>query len=124
MRRTGGSRDARRTRLPTSYSPAATVDSGMSTSEAILTIDRAVEQSLGGREVYESERDEGHREVYERTIERVGEVGGKDEAERLTTWLENEIRDERRLPDGEEVREKGAEICGEGGGSVSAESLT
>jgi hypothetical protein len=95
----------------------------MSVDEAILTIDRAVEQSLGDREAYESEQDEGYREVYERTIGRVSEVGGKDEAEQLTTWLENEIRDESRLPDGEEVREKGAEICSEGGGSISSESL-
>ena len=95
----------------------------MSTNDAILAIDRAVEQSLGDREVYESERDEGHREVYERAIERVSEVGGKNEAERLSTWIETQIRDERRLPDGEEVREKGAEICNENGGSISAEAL-
>ena len=95
----------------------------MSVDESILAIDRAVEQSLGDRDVYESEQDEGRRKEYERTIERAGEVGGKDEAERLTTWLENEIRDEQRLPDGEEVRRKGADICSESGGSVSAESL-
>lgn len=95
----------------------------MSADESILAIDRAVEESLGDREVYESEQDEGRRERYQRTIEKVSEVAGKDEAEQLTTWLENEIRDERRLPDDEEVRQKGADICSENGGSVSPESL-
>ncbi|MFC4549443.1 MULTISPECIES: hypothetical protein [Halorussus] len=96
----------------------------MSLKEAILGIDRAVEQSLGDREDYRSKQEAGRRERYERTIERVNEVAGKEAAEELTAWIETEIREEGRLPDAEAVGAKGAEICRDGGHEVSAESLT
>lgn len=95
----------------------------MSVRDAILSIDRAVEQSLGDREPYESKQDEGRRDVYEQAIERVSEVGGTDKAEHLTTWIEGEIRDEGRLPDEDEVQQKAAEFCSESDSSVSADDI-
>ena len=116
--------DATVAESPTSYSPGRIVTGHMSIKQAILGIDRAVEQSLGGRDDYRSKREAGRRERYERTIQRANEVAGKEAAEELTAWIETEIREKERLPDAEAVGAKGAEICRDSGHEVSAESLT
>jgi len=83
-------------------------------------IDRAVEDSLGTQEQYEAKKDgRSQRRAYEKSIEEVGEIAGKTEAERLAAWIETTIRDKKKLPSSRKVRQKGAEICRDAGESVS-----
>jgi alkylated DNA nucleotide flippase Atl1 len=84
-------------------------------------IDRAVEDSLGSHEQYEAKKDgRSQRRTYEKSIEEVGEIAGKTEAERLAAWIETTIRDEKKLPSSRRVRKKGAEICRDVGESISS----
>ncbi len=83
-------------------------------------IDRAVEDALETREQYEVKREgRSQRRAYEKSIESVREVAGQAASERLATWIETTIRDEKKLPSSRRVRKKGAEICRDAGESVS-----
>jgi hypothetical protein len=93
----------------------------MSIKQSMRDIDRAVAQTIGTTDEYEADKS-GHspRQVYEKSIEEVGEVAGKTEAERMATWIETTIRDEQTLPSDDRVRTEGAEICRDVEESVSA----
>ncbi|WP_135851403.1 hypothetical protein [Halorussus salinus] len=93
----------------------------MSIKQSMRDIDRAVRDAIGTRDEYEADKDgRSPRQVYERSIEEVGEVAGKTEAERLATWVETTIRDEEALPSAERVRKEGADICRDVDESVAA----
>ncbi|MFC4449734.1 hypothetical protein [Halorussus aquaticus] len=93
----------------------------MSITQSMRDIDRAVEDAVGTRERYESERKgRSRRRVYEKSIEEVRRTAGETEAERLAQWIETAIRDGRELPSSRRVRKKGAEFCRDVGESVSA----
>jgi hypothetical protein len=93
----------------------------MSIKQSMRDVDRAVEQAIGTPEEYEADKSgRSPRQVYEKSIEEVSEVAGKSEAERMATWIETTIRDERELPSGERVRTEGADICRDADESVSA----
>ncbi len=83
-------------------------------------IDRAVKDALGSHEQYESKKEgRSQRRAYQKSIEEVREVAGKTEAQRLATWIETTIRDDKKLPSSRKVRKKGAEICRDVGEPVS-----
>ncbi|WP_137283188.1 hypothetical protein [Halorussus salinisoli] len=92
----------------------------MSIKQSMRDIDRAVEDALETREQYEVKREgRSQRRAYEKSIESVREVAGQAASERLATWIETTIRDEKKLPSSRRVRKKGAEICRDAGESVS-----
>lgn len=93
----------------------------MSIRQSMRDIDRAVEAAVGSREEYDADKEDvSPRTAYERSIEAVGEIAGKTEAERLAAWIERTIRDEGALPSDERVREKAGEVCRDVGESPAA----
>jgi hypothetical protein len=92
----------------------------MSVTQSMKHIDRTVEDVIGTHEQYEAKKEgRSRRRVYEKSIEEVRDTAGRTEAKRLAQWIENQIRDEKKLPSGRRVRKKGAEIVRDAGHAVS-----
>ena len=92
----------------------------MSVTQSVKHIDRTVEKVLGTREQYEAkQKGRSRRRAYEKSIEEVRDVAGSTEAKQLAQWIEERIREKKRLPTSRRVRKEGAKICRDAGHSVS-----
>lgn len=70
-----------------------------------------------------AKRKEGsRRNAYEKGIREVRDVAGKDAAEELADWIQEEIRTRERFPTARVVRKQGARICREHGHEISTGS--
>lgn len=62
------------------------------------------------------------RKAYKQGIQEVRDIAGKPQAEKLASWIENQIRTRERFPSAREVRKHGAKICRESGAEISTGS--
>lgn len=51
------------------------------------------------------------RDAYGKALEEVREIAGRDAADDLREWIEEQIRTEGKYPSSRAVRKRGAEIC-------------
>jgi len=68
------------------------------------------------------QREGSRRDAYEKGIREVRDIAGREPAEELADWIQEEIRTKKRFPTARNVRKQGAHICRNHGHNVSTGS--
>lgn len=91
--------------------------------ELLSQIDATVQEVFDLGTQREAQRREGSRRtVYEKALRETAEIAGEPAATALAQWIQEQIRERERFPDGRRVRKRGAELCRENGHQVSTGS--
>jgi hypothetical protein len=95
----------------------------MSVSHELTEIRRTMEEALDPRAKRQHERSGKSRwNGYEKTLRAVERTAEPSAMRSLATWIRTEIREREQLPSGEEVRERGGQVCRDHGYEVEPDS--
>lgn len=91
----------------------------MTVNEALKEIDDAAQDVFDLHTRDQAKRKAGsRRNAYEKSLQEVRDVAGREEMNELKEWLIDRVRNEEKFPSGRETRKQGARILRDNGYSV------
>lgn len=91
--------------------------------ETLAEIDQTTLETFDLATRRAAQKKEGsRRDAYEKGVREVRDIAGKEAAQELAEWIQEEIRTNQRFPSARTVRKRGARICRDHGHDVSTGS--